>query len=174
MGLQLIICVETTSDNKSDYIYIKNTIEYFYMLDTSIKLTPVFMGGKYRYNSSTVSNKINSCQKQFAASSKNNQSHVIICVDCDNYKTNPKDAEFLKEIESYCNKKASQLVWFCKDIEEVYLGEQIPNTQKKKKAERFQSRKTIQRIDLKSLYATDYREGTSNVCSILDQSMNDK
>ena len=36
MGLQLIICVETNKKCNSDYIYIKTSIEHFYLtLDDS-------------------------------------------------------------------------------------------------------------------------------------------
>ena len=35
MGLQLIICVETNKKCNSDYIYIKTSIEHFYLTKTS-------------------------------------------------------------------------------------------------------------------------------------------
>ena len=35
MGLQLIFAVETNSKCKSDWIYIKDTIEHFYKYDRS-------------------------------------------------------------------------------------------------------------------------------------------
>ena len=44
MSLQLIFVVETNKTCKSDWIYIKDTIDYFFEYDrTAIKLTPVYM-----------------------------------------------------------------------------------------------------------------------------------
>ena len=50
MGKQLIFVVETTKQCKSDWIYIKETIDYFYSYDRSnTKITPIYMGGKDKY-----------------------------------------------------------------------------------------------------------------------------
>ena len=50
MGLQLIFVVETDSKCKSDWIYIKDTLEWFYDFDRAhTKLSPVFMAGKNKY-----------------------------------------------------------------------------------------------------------------------------
>ena len=50
MGLQLIFAVETNRKCKSDWIYIRDTIDRFYEYEnTRIKLTPVYMDGKGKY-----------------------------------------------------------------------------------------------------------------------------
>ena len=50
MSLQLIFVVETNKTCKSDWIYIKDTIDYFFEYDrTAIKLTPVYMDGKGKW-----------------------------------------------------------------------------------------------------------------------------
>ena len=50
MGLQLIFVVETNKKCKSDWIYIKDTIDYFYQYEqTQVKFTPVYMDGKGNY-----------------------------------------------------------------------------------------------------------------------------
>lgn len=47
MGMQLIFVLETNKKCKSDWIYIKDTIEYFYNIDANnIKFTQVYMDGK--------------------------------------------------------------------------------------------------------------------------------
>lgn len=44
MGMQLIFVLETNKKCKSDWIYIKDTIEYFYNIDANnIKFTQVYM-----------------------------------------------------------------------------------------------------------------------------------
>ena len=55
MSLQLIFVVETNKTCKSDWIYIKDTIDYFFEYDrTAIKLTPVYMDGKGKYKHAVV------------------------------------------------------------------------------------------------------------------------
>ena len=50
MSLQLIFVVEANSRCKSDWIYIKETIEQFYQYSqTEVKLSPVYMDGKEIY-----------------------------------------------------------------------------------------------------------------------------
>ena len=50
MALQLIFVVETNSKCKSDWIYIKSTIEKFYQFDTAnTKFSVVYMNGKGNY-----------------------------------------------------------------------------------------------------------------------------
>lgn len=47
MGIQLIFVVETNKKCKSDWIYIKDTIDTFYKYDNAhVKLSPLYMSGK--------------------------------------------------------------------------------------------------------------------------------
>ena len=89
MGLQLIFVVETNKKCKSDWIYIKNTIDRFYKYDKAhIRLSPVYMDGKtnYLYKEKEVKNLI----KQYKATASNNETKVIYCFDCDEYDTKPE------------------------------------------------------------------------------------
>ena len=50
MSLQLIFVVETNKKCKSDWIYIKETIDYLYQYNqTKVKLSPVYMDGKGKF-----------------------------------------------------------------------------------------------------------------------------
>ena len=50
MGLQLIFAVESNQKSKSDWIYIKETIDHFYRYDRAhVKFSPVYMDGKGNY-----------------------------------------------------------------------------------------------------------------------------
>ena len=52
MGLQLIFAVETNKTCKSDWIYIKDTIDRFYKCSAnSLKLSTIYMNGKTNYRS---------------------------------------------------------------------------------------------------------------------------
>ena len=101
MSLQLIFVVETNKTCKSDWIYIKDTIDYFFEYDrTAIKLTPVYMDGKGKYK-----NKEKEISKNIAAykaGGKGRQTKVIYCFDCDDYNTKQEDAFFLEKVRQYC------------------------------------------------------------------------
>ena len=52
MGVQLIFVVETNKKCNSDWIYIKETIEHFYLYDRiKVKLSVVYMDGRGNYSS---------------------------------------------------------------------------------------------------------------------------
>ena len=101
MGLQLIFVVETNKRCKSDWIYIKDTIDRFFQYDQAqVKLTPVYMDGKGNYKNKEK--EIFDLVSQYAAGAKtkqSNQSEIIFCFDCDDYDREPEAATFLSQ---YC------------------------------------------------------------------------
>lgn len=167
MGLQLIFVVETNKRCKSDWIYIKTTIDRFYDFDRAhIKLSPVYMDGKakYEYREKEVKSLID----QYKKASPNNKSVVIYCFDCDNYDNKPEDAKFLKDTQVFCKERGYEYVWFCKDIERVYLEREVPDHQKKKEAGSFMAKKQITKVEEDRLSATSYKANTSNILRVLD------
>lgn len=170
MGLQLIFAVETNKKCKSDWVYIKETIGKFYEYSQSqIKLSVVYMDGKGKYKNKSVQREIDKFIKQYNVTSKMNQSKVIYCFDCDDYDVNQEDAEFIKNVEQYCRMEEADFVWFCKDVERVYLGEKIKDNQKQKKAVVFKTKKLINNINIKNLLVESYQSNTSNIMKILDK-----
>jgi hypothetical protein len=75
----------------------------------------------------------------------------------------------LKEAFKFCNDNKYELIWFCKDIERVYLRKKVVKDEKKKEAGKFKANKTIRNIDAKNLVASKYKDGTSNILNILDK-----
>lgn len=145
MGTQLIFVVETNRKCKSDWIYIKDTIDYFYQYNqTQIKFTPVYMDGKGKYQKKEK--EISSLISQYASVSKTNHSIVIYCFDCDDYDTKQEDSNFLKDAKSYCNKKNYEFAWFCKDVERVYLGKKVDDRQKKNESAMFKVKQLITNV----------------------------
>ena len=146
MDLQLIFVVETDSKSKSDWIYIKDTVDYFYNYDQShVKFSPVYMDGKGNYTK------------------------VIYCFDCDDFDTNRVEMDFLKNAKEYCDEKQYEFVWFCKDIERVYIGKKVPKREKTKEAAKFKSRKIIQQTDERKLTVSNYIANTSNILKVIDK-----
>ena len=80
---------------------------------------------------------------QYKAASKKNQSRVIYCFDCDNFDTNAEDENFLKNAKQYCEENGYGFVWFCRDIEQVYIGKQVEKSLKRTEAATFKAKKLI-------------------------------
>lgn len=169
MGRQLIFCVETTSKCAADFMYIHSAIKQFYSIGSDIKLSVVYMGGKGNYKSGKIEKSIRKLEKEYRSTSSNNSSVVLLCFDCDEYTSNPEDAAFLKKAEEYSCEKQYRFVWFCKDIEHVFLGKRIPDNTKKKEAERFIQHCSIRETHIESLKATHFQERKSNLCAVLDE-----
>lgn len=102
MGVQLIFVVEANKSCKSDWIYIKSTIDYFYEYNrTGLKLSPVYMDGKGNYKQKEK--EVKSLISQYSKASKGNKSKVIYCFDCDEYDNKIEDLTFLKTVKKYCD-----------------------------------------------------------------------
>lgn len=173
MGLQLIFVVETNSKCKSDWIYIKETIDTFFEYDLAhVKLSTVYLNGKGNYR--TKEKEIESLKAQYKAGAKDNRSQVILCLDCDDYDTKNEDKEFLENVEKYCKANSIDFVWFCKDIEQVYLGEKVPDSKKKDESARFKAKKMIGKVDLLRLTADTYKKNTSNIVNVLRKYLKEK
>ena len=169
MGVQLIFTVETNKKCNSDWIYIKDTVEYFYAYErTQLKLSVVYLDGKGHYSSKKKQNEIDSLISQYRAASKTNQSKVICCFDCDDYDSKQEDRKFLEDAEKFCKDKGYEFVWFCKDVEQVYIGKRVAAMQKKKEAAKFAEKKQINTVDPENLTAVKYRVNRSNIMKVLD------
>ena len=132
MGVQFIFAVETNKRCNSDWIYIKDTLEYFYIYErTRVKFSVVYMDGKGNYNTKKKEKEISRLISEYKATSKSNRSNVIYCFDCDEYNSNPDDSKFLEDAKKYCDDKGYDFVWFCKDVEQVYIGKKVDDSQKK-------------------------------------------
>lgn len=168
MGLQLIFVVESNKQCKSDWIYIKETIERFYQYDKAhVKLSPVYMDGRGKYR--LKEKEIKSLISQFRLTSQNNETKVIYCFDCDDFDSKPADMQFLKDAQNYCDEKGYEFAWFCKDIERVYLDKKVDHNQKGKVSEDFKRKKMITKVDKNKLLALEYRQNASNIMIVLDK-----
>lgn len=167
MGLQLIFVVETNKKCKSDWIYIKDTIERFYQYEQAqVKFSPVYMDGKGNYKKKEE--EIKDLISQYASTSAENHSKVIYCFDCDDYDKKQEDLEFLKNVEEYCRNQKYDFVWFCKDIESVYLGKKVSDNKKRDEAAKFKTQKQINNMDIIKLSSDSYRINMSNIMNVLD------
>lgn len=173
MGIQLIFVVETNKKCKSDWIYIKDTLDHFYQYDKAqVKFSPVYMNGKgnYKNKEKEISNLIS----QYVAGNKNNKTQVIFCFDCDDYDSKSEDAEFLASARRYCFEKGYDFVWFCKDIERVYLGKKVDDSQKMKESTIFKAKKLVDKVDERNLIVNNYRTNASNIMNVVSKYLQKK
>lgn len=167
MGKQIILCVEASKQSLTDAIYIRETIFRFYEVDRSVKLSFVYMNGKTNYSSKSVQRNINQLSKDY----KNGYSVVIYFVDLDKYESNPVQAKENEDIKAYTMKNKYEMVWFCHDIEEVFLGESIDKRMKTTAAIEFKKKEQILRVDSQRLKAKRQSNGTSNILVVMDKYM---
>lgn len=169
-SIQLIFCVETNKKSDTDFKYLLSAVRQFYQIGSHVRIDRVYMDGRGNYCVPKVEKQIRTLVNQFQASNRDNVSYAIYCFDCDKYDVKPEDRQFLSEASQYCAKdKFRRFVWFCRDIEDVFLGKQIDDKQKTREANHFQVRKMIQSFDFEKLTAKEYKPHYSNLCLVLDE-----
>ena len=102
------------------------------------------------------------------------QSKVIYCFDCDNFDTNAEDENFLKNAKQYCEENGYEFVWFCRDIEHVYLGKSVPEKDKKPESVRFKANKMIKNVEKSRLSADGFKLQSSNIMNVLSKHLEQK
>ena len=168
MGLQLIFVVEANKKSKTDRIYIKETIDRFYKYNVAhLKLSTVYMDGKNKYLSKEK--EVKSLISEYNGASSNNVTKVIYCFDCDVYDSNPVDKEFLEKTQEFCKANNYEYVWFCKDIERVYLGKKVEDGHKNSEATKFKAKKLIDGVSESRLKGKKISRNMSNILSVLDR-----
>lgn len=166
MSKQILFCVETNSKSETDLVYIRETISNYYDLGNSIRIRFIFFEGKGNYKKKDILKKIADQTKQYKAIGP---THVIYCIDTDRYDADPAQMRELNEIKHYCEQQGYDLIWFCRDVEDVYWGKQIHKDEKTKAAAKFRSSKRIKSIADQNLRCEDYSRHRSNILQVLDR-----
>ena len=161
----MILCVETKKSADTDSIYILDTINRWYKVDNKVKISKINMNSKSRYSSKDVVREIAKKKKEFVLGN----THVIYFIDTDQYDRNPEHERELKEITRYCEDNGINLVWFCHDVEEVFLGHKVSDSQKVQEATTFRRKRKIEEIQIEKLSCNTQRACVSNIMNILDK-----
>ncbi len=165
MNIQLILCVEADKRAQTDNMYIKQTISRFYKIDNSVKLSFVNMGGKSNYKNNDVKRKV----KQLCQDYRIGSTVVIFFVDLDDINSNPEQVKLNDEIKAFVKENGYEEVWFCRDIEEVFLGRRVDKSEKTKLAIDFVKKGSISDISKDRLMGTKEAKGYSNLMIVLDK-----
>lgn len=170
MSIQMILCVETNRRADTDYIYISETIKHLYKTDKQITINKVYMGSKTKYKSKEVLRNIKQLTKDFTIG----ETRVIYCVDTDAYETDVEHKKVFDDISRFCEENGYELIWFCHDIEDVYIGKKISDSQKVQEAGAFRKKNKINEMELDQLSSDKMRVHTSNILCILDKYLSRK
>lgn len=162
MAIQLILCVETNKSADTDSTYIMEALNKYYVIGNDVKLSKVYMNSKSRYKSKDVLKQIKELTEMYV----HGETRVIYCVDTDSYETNQYHSKELTDISNYCKEKGYDLVWFCHDVEEVFLGKKVSDSNKKSEAVKFRKKNMIDVIDVKKLSSDIFKTGTSNMLNV--------
>lgn len=94
---------------------------------------------------------------------------VIYFIDLDDYDTNYETKKLFEDIKKYCKTHAYELVFFCRDVEEVYLGKRVNDKDKVNEVKRFKSKKMIEAVLPQNLSQNEYKINGSNILNVLDK-----
>lgn len=165
MAIQMILCVETKKSADTDSVYILETINYWYKIDNKIKISKINMNSKSRYNSKAVIKEITQKKKDFRIG----DTKIIYFIDTDQYEKNLDHEREFAEISRYCEENGFDLVWFCHDVEEVFLGHKVSDSKKVQEATIFRRKKKIEEIQIEKLLCDRKRACVSNILTIFDK-----
>ena len=164
MSRQVLLCVETNKKARTDYKYIDATIKRFYGYNRKIRYRPVFMESKTKYNAKDKEKEINKAIKDYPG-----ETSVIYFIDIDDYERSNETKTLFDKIEDYCKNNGYHLVFFSRDVEDVYVGNSIKDDMKVKEAEEFTRNKRIYKIVEANLRSTTFKRHTSNILNVLDK-----
>lgn len=169
MRIQLIFCVEADGNSGTDWVYIKSVLYHYFVITNSIIIKPVFMGGKGNYRKQKVIKKIRDRVKTFDARNRDGKTIVLYCIDTDDlHKDSNRRREF-EDISKYCDENGYELIWFCRDVEEVFWGERISGKEKLKYASKFRQDNRVEKVDVFNIESNKYAFRTSNILSVLER-----
>lgn len=159
----ILICVETTCGAKTDSIYIDKTLKTLYNIDNETKIDYVYFTSKTMYGDNGIKRKIEQKIKGFSDAT------IVYCFDSDDIFINAETILLNKKIEKHCKFNGYKIVWFCRDIEEVFLHRRVKKTEKLSEAAKFNSKNGVGEATVESLSRADVSsKKTSNFACVFD------
>ncbi len=163
---QIIFVVETNEKNRSDTRYIIKLWNQLYGINNNdLKRQFVYMDGKFKYNKNNVKSKI----KTFISENKDGENYVVYCFDTDKIDASNEELNNVKTFKKYCDDNNYKFVWFCYNIEMVFIGRSVPDFEKEKESKKFA--KSPLPIDVEKLKngneVEDMHKRKSNIYSVL-------
>lgn len=172
--LQLLLVTETSGEEKTDAIYINDVIKHFF--DTSgVNIQWITLGGKTNYKNKKIENKIKNLKNMFRSYNDGGKTVTIYFIDTDSTEKVYKKGSFFQNLCDYINEKGYELVWFCKNAENVFLNvEPETLTNKTQEAKDFAKNNTISRVDKERLSKLAIELNCSNILVVLSKYLPNK
>ena len=163
---QVILCVETNKQANTDVGYIDAVIKQLYQIGTEIKLQYKYFNGKGGYNAPKLLKEI---KKDIAALKGGSSSEVIYCIDTDKYDSAAEVQKLNADIENFCHQNGYRFIWFCRDVEEVFLHTKVDDSKKKEAVAKFKVGNGLGQANEQTLSARSMARKQSNMLIVLDQ-----
>ena len=171
--LQLLLVVETSEEDKSDTIYINEVLRrYFDLSDINIQWIP--LDGKTHYKDKKIQSRINSLTRMFK-SNANGSTTTIYFIDTDSTKKEYKPGSFFYNLQEFVKEKGYELVWFCKNAENVFLHVEPGSLDNKTEAAKeFAVKNGIESIKKEALSKIAIELNCSNILVVLSKYIPEK
>lgn len=171
-SLHLVHVLETSDVGKTDNIYLSEVISHYFEYKNSnydsVSSTFLFMDGKHNYNDSKLEEHINSLKSMFK--DYDGITKVIYYFDTDSVDRTYKHGSFFYNVQQYCEERGYDLVWFCKNAENVFLNKEPESlSDKLEAAKEFGRNNKIEKIEEYKLSKTTIEYGCSNILIVLDK-----
>lgn len=164
MSRQILLCVESNHKARTDYQYIESTIKRFYIDDRKIRYRAIYLGSKTKYNAKDKVREINNNIKNFPGDTT-----IIYFIDVDDYDISQETKNLYDEIKEYCAKNNYEFVFFDRDVEDVYIGTQVHDSEKVSKVAEFKRKQLINTVDEDKLKVQTHKKHCSNILNVLDK-----
>lgn len=163
---QVILCVETNKQANIDVGYVDTVIKQLYRIGTEIKLQYKYFNGKGGYNAPKLLKEI---KNDIAALKGQSLSEVIYCIDTDKYDSDAEVEKLNRDIENFCRQNGYKFIWFCRDVEEVFLHKAVEDSKKKTEVAKFKKGNDLGKATEATLSARSMARKNSNMLLVLDQ-----
>ena len=167
--LQLLFVLECNDEDKSDAIYLNEVISHFYVFESEnysqVSRKSIFLKGKGKYKN--YKDYINNVVSMF--SHEGGVTKVIYMIDLDSTDKEYKSGSLNYNIMDYCNRNNYDLIWMCKNVENVFLGVEPDAIENKTEAAKQFARLKNKEFDNIKLSKTTIELYCSNILIILDK-----
>lgn len=168
---QLILCVETNKKANTDSGYIDTAIKRIYYIDGNIKLQYVYFDGKGKSITKKIVKEIDKLKNALTSP---HSTEVVYFIDTDKYDSDFSTRELNEEIQLFCQNKGYKLVWFCRDVEEVFLHKTVDDSRKKEEVAKFNANNNLGMATIETLSVEKIARKKSNMLLVLDKLLDRK
>ena len=178
--LQIIFVIETSNDDKSDSLYLRAILDYYFLYendiyDGEVATQTICLNGKQHYNDKKIVNRIVNQTKMFASQNPSSTTKVIYILDIDSTAKAFKQGSFFYNVIEFCNSNGFELVWYCKNAENVFLGQEADKIENKTEAAiSFVRNDNIRKIKKINLSKIDIEYKCSNILNIIGKYLKQK